>query len=525
MSEYILEMQDIVKEFFGVKALNGVTLKVKKAEVHALCGENGAGKSTLMKILSGEHPAGSFSGKIIFEGKELNQTSIKDSEKAGIAIIHQELALIKQLSIAENIFLGNEIGKNGMVSFSEQLSKTNELLSRVKLNINPLTRAGDLGIGHQQLVEIAKALSKNAKLLILDEPSASLSEGEVEVLMGILEDLRKDGVTCIYISHKLNEVTRICDNVTVIRDGSTIGQVPIKDIDQDKLVQMMVGREMKNLFPREEHKIGEEFFEVKNLNVRDPFNSNLLRVKNANFTLRRGEILGISGLVGSGRTEMVASIYGSFQGEKNGEIYFEGQKVDIKNPSDALEKGIAMVPEDRKKDGIIAGMSVAKNMTISNLLKYKKALNVIDNDKEMMDVLSYIDEIKIKTASTELAIKNLSGGNQQKVILAKNLLAEPKILILDEPTRGIDVGAKFEIYKLIFKLAKQGISIIMVSSELPEVLGISDRVLVMNEGEIKASLDNDGLTQEMIMAYSVGKKNEENNVIYNEEMITSVGGV
>jgi len=525
MSEYILEMQDIVKEFFGVKALDKVSLKVKKGEIHGLCGENGAGKSTLMKVLSGVHPSGSYSGKIIFDGNELNQVGIKDSEKVGIAIIHQELAIIKQLSVAENIFLGNEINKHGMVSFNEQLNKTNELLKRVKLNINPLTRAGDLGVGHQQLIEIAKALSKNAKLLILDEPSASLSESEVEVLIEILNDLRRDGVTCIYISHKLNEVTRLCDNVTVIRDGTTIGQVPIEEIDQDKLVQMMVGREMKNLFPREEHEIGDEFFEIRNLNVFDPFNRKLKKVKDASFTLRRGEILGISGLVGSGRTEMVSSIYGNFQGEKTGEIYFEGKKININSPIEALDKGIAMVPEDRKKDGIIPGMSVANNVTISNLLKYKKALNVIDKDKEMMDVLKYIDEIKIKTASTELAIKNLSGGNQQKVIIAKNLLAEPKILILDEPTRGIDVGAKYEIYKLIFKLAKQGISIIMVSSELTEVLGISDRVLVMNEGHIKANLENKDLTQEMIMKYSVGNKSEDKVTSNKEKIMTSVGGV
>ncbi len=523
MSEYILEMKDIVKEFFGVKALDNVSLKVRKSEIHGLCGENGAGKSTLMKILSGEHPAGSYSGKIIFDGKELNQVSIKDSEMVGIAIIHQELAIIKQLSIAENIFLGNEINKHGIVSFSEQINKTNELLKRVKLKISPLTRAGDLGIGHQQLIEIAKALSKNAKLLILDEPSASLSENEVEVLMEILDELRKDGVTCIYISHKLNEVTRICDNVTVIRDGTTIGQVPIKEINQDKLVQMMVGREMKNLFPREEHEIGREFFKVKDFNVFDPFNHNLKRVKDANFTLRRGEILGISGLVGSGRTELVASIYGSFQGKNNGEIYFEDKKVNIQNPAEALNIGIAMVPEDRKKDGIIPGMSVAKNVTISNLLQYKKKFNILDNDKEMMDVLKYIDDIRIKTASTELPIKNLSGGNQQKVILAKNILINPKILILDEPTRGIDVGAKYEIYKLIFKLAKQGISIIMVSSELPEILGISDRVLVMNEGRIKADLENKGLTQEMIMRYSVGNKDEDK--IKKEEIMTSIGGL
>lgn len=520
MGQYILNMENIVKEFYGVKALDGVSLRVAKGEIHALCGENGAGKSTLMKVLSGEHPYGSYTGKIVFEGKELKMVNINDSEKVGIAIIHQELALIKQLSVAENIFLGSEIATHGIVNFSEQLKITEELLNRVKLNISPLTLVGDLGIGQQQLIEIAKALSKNAKLLILDEPSASLSESEVEVLMGILTELKQQGVTCIYISHKLNEVTRICDNVTVIRDGSTIGQVPISEVNQDKLVKMMVGREMKNLFPREEHKIGEEFFEVKNLNVFDPFNKKIKKVKNANFTLKRGEILGISGLVGAGRTEMVSSIYGSFQGVRNGEIYYEGKKVNIKNPSDALNIGIAMVPEDRKKDGIIAGMSVAKNMTISNLIKYKKGLGVIEKDKEILDVLKLIDEMKIKTASTELPIKNLSGGNQQKVILAKNLLVEPKILILDEPTRGIDVGAKFEIYKLIFKLAKRGISIIMVSSELQEVIGISDRVLVMNEGEIKANLINNELSQEEIMKYSVGKKNE-----HKEESMCSVGGI
>ncbi|WP_411682278.1 xylose ABC transporter ATP-binding protein [Clostridium thailandense] len=504
MSEYILEMNNITKEFSGVKALDNVCLKVKKGEIHALCGENGAGKSTLMKVLSGVYPSGTYAGDIIYDGKKLDLKGIKDSENAGIAIIHQELALIKELSVAENIFIGNEINHNGIVDFNAMYNKTKELLKEVKLNINPTTLIKELGIGQQQLVEIAKALSKNSNVLILDEPTAPLTDSEVETLMGIMKDLRKKGVTCIYISHRLNEVIELSDTVTIIRDGKSIGTEPIENLDQEKIINMMVGREMTDLFPREEHKIGEKILEVKNFNVYDTTNKDKLRVKNANFHLKRGEILGIAGLVGSGRTELVSSIFGSYEGEHNGEIYYLDKKINIGNPDEALKKGIAMVPEDRKRHGIVGIMSVRNNITLANLIKYQGKLDYLNKDTEIIDVTRLVDELKIKTSSIDLDVKSLSGGNQQKVVLAKNLLIGPQILILDEPTRGIDVGAKYEIYKLMFKLVKMGISIIMVSSELPEILGISDRVLVMHEGEIKGDFDNIGLTQETIMQCAIG---------------------
>ncbi|MBV7275136.1 xylose ABC transporter ATP-binding protein [Clostridiaceae bacterium UIB06] len=504
MSEYILEMNNITKEFSGVKALDNVCLKVKKGEIHALCGENGAGKSTLMKVLSGVYPSGTYAGDIIYDGKKLDLKGIKDSENAGIAIIHQELALIKELSVAENIFIGNEINHNGIVDFNEMYNKTKELLKEVKLNINPTTLIKELGIGQQQLVEIAKALSKNSNVLILDEPTAPLTDSEVETLMGIMKDLRKKGVTCIYISHRLNEVIELSNTVTIIRDGKSIGTEPIENLDQEKIINMMVGREMTDLFPREEHKIGEKILEVKNFNVYDITNKDKLRVKNANFHLKRGEILGVAGLVGSGRTELVSSIFGSYEGEHNGEIYYLDKKINISNPDEALKKGIAMVPEDRKRHGIVSIMSVRNNITLANLIKYQGKLDYLNKDTEIIDVTRLVDELKIKTSSIDLDVKSLSGGNQQKVVLAKNLLIGPQVLILDEPTRGIDVGAKYEIYKLMFKLVKMGISIIMVSSELPEVLGISDRVLVMHEGEIKGDFDNIDLTQETIMQCAIG---------------------
>lgn len=504
MGEYILEMNNITKEFSGVKALDNVCLKVRKGEIHALCGENGAGKSTLMKVLSGVYPSGTYTGDIVYDGQKLHMKGIKDSEKAGIAIIHQELALIKELSVAENIFIGNEISRNHIVDFNAMYNKTAELLKEVKLNINPTTLIKELGIGQQQLVEIAKALSKNSNVLILDEPTAPLTDSEVETLMGIMKDLRKKGVTCIYISHRLNEVMELSDTVTIIRDGKSIATEPIENLNQDKIINMMVGREMTDLFPREDHKIGEKVLEIKNFNVYDTTNKEKLRVKNANFHLKRGEILGIAGLVGSGRTELVSSIFGSYEGKRNGDIYYLDKKINISNPDEALKKGIAMVPEDRKRHGIVGIMSVRNNITLANLIKYQGKLDYLNKDTEIIDVMRLVDELKIKTSSIDLDVKSLSGGNQQKVVLAKNLLIGPQILILDEPTRGIDVGAKYEIYKLMFKLVKMGISIIMVSSELPEVLGISDRVLVMHEGEIKGDFDNIGLTQETIMQCAIG---------------------
>ncbi|HAA81442.1 MAG TPA: xylose ABC transporter ATP-binding protein, partial [Thermoanaerobacter sp.] len=461
MSEYILEMYNITKEFPGIRALDNVSFKVKRGEIHALCGENGAGKSTLMKILSGVYPYGTYSGEIFFNGEKLILHSIKDAEKKGIAIIHQELALIKELSVKENIFIGNEPNKNGIVDFDQMYLNAKKILQQFNLDIDPNTLVKNLGVGQQQLVEIAKALSKNASLLILDEPTSSLTEADVEILLKILKKLKENGVTCIYISHKLDEVMEIADTVTVIRDGKTIGTDSVKNLTKEKIISMMVGRELSQLYPREEHFIGEVIFEVKDFNVYDTKLPNRKIVKNVSFKLRKGEILGIAGLIGAGRTELVSSIFGSYPGKWTGDVYLEGKNVIIKNPSDALKYGIAMVPEDRKKEGLISLMSVKENMTISNLENYKKNLiGTINENRELLDVKDYIKKINIKTSHFSTQVKNLSGGNQQKVVLAKNLLSKPKILILDEPTRGIDVGAKYEIYKLMFSLAKEGISII-----------------------------------------------------------------
>ncbi|KUJ91435.1 MAG: ABC transporter-like protein [Thermoanaerobacter thermocopriae] len=505
MSEYILEMYNITKEFPGIRALDNVSFKVKRGEIHALCGENGAGKSTLMKILSGVYPYGTYSGEIFFNGEKLILHSIKDAEKKGIAIIHQELALIKELSVKENIFIGNEPNKNGIVDFDQMYLNAKKILQQFNLDIDPNTLVKNLGVGQQQLVEIAKALSKNASLLILDEPTSSLTEADVEILLKILKKLKENGVTCIYISHKLDEVMEIADTVTVIRDGKTIGTDSVKNLTKEKIISMMVGRELSQLYPREEHFIGEVIFEVKDFNVYDTKLPNRKIVKNVSFKLRKGEILGIAGLIGAGRTELVSSIFGSYPGKWTGDVYLEGKNVIIKNPSDALKYGIAMVPEDRKKEGLISLMSVKENMTISNLENYKKNLiGTINENRELLDVKDYIKKINIKTSHFSTQVKNLSGGNQQKVVLAKNLLSKPKILILDEPTRGIDVGAKYEIYKLMFSLAKEGISIIMISSELPEILGISDRIIVMHDGEKKGEFENKNVTQEMIMQCAIG---------------------
>lgn len=504
MSEYILEMKEITKEFTGSKALDRVNLKVKRGEVHGLCGENGAGKSTLMKVLSGIYPYGAYSGQIIYEGSEIKLHNTKESENMGIAIIHQELALVQQLSVAENIFVGSEVSKRGIIKFHEMYGKANKLLTDLNLKINPQTLIKDLGIGHQQLIEIAKALSKNAKLLILDEPTASLSDNEIEILKGIIRHLKSKGVTCIYISHKLNEVMELTDTVTILRDGQTIGTEETGNLTQDKIIQMMVGREMKNLYPREEHFIGEEILEVNNFNVYSPVNPDRRVVKDISFKLKKGEILGIAGLIGSGRTELVSSIFGTYSGKKSGDVLLEGKKIKLSSSSDALKHGISMVPEDRKGKGIVGIMSVKENITLSNISKYRGTLNSINASKEIVDVRKYIEDLKIKASSMGMQVRSLSGGNQQKVVLSKNLLVDPKILILDEPTRGIDVGAKWEIYKLMFELVKKGISIIMVSSELPEVLGISDRVLVLNQGELKGDLVNKDLTQEMVMKCAIG---------------------
>ncbi|GMA99794.1 xylose ABC transporter ATP-binding protein [Pelosinus sp. IPA-1] len=504
MNDFILEMKDIVKEFSGVKALKNVSFKVKRGEIHALCGENGAGKSTLMKVLSGVYPHDTYQGKIFFNNKNLIIKNIRDAEQAGIAIIHQELALFKELAVYENIFMGNECSKKGFINTPAMLAQTQDLLKEMKLDINPDTLVKHLGTGQQQLVEIAKALAKNATLLILDEPTASQSEGEVEILMDILGRLKAKGVTCIYISHKLDEVFRLADTVTVIRDGQSIGTNSKNELTRDDIVRMMVGREITDLYPKVAHVTEQEIFAVKNYTVYDPNEANKKLVDNVSFHLKQGEVLGFAGLVGAGRTELVSAIYGFHAGKQYGEVFLNKKKIKINHPNDALQYGIAMVPEDRKRHGIIEQMSVKQNMTLANIENYRLNLDCIDDCKELTDTNHFIDKLKIKTPGLDALIKNLSGGNQQKVILAKYLLRKLKVLILDEPTRGIDVGAKYEIYNLINNLTAEGIAIIMISSDLPEILGMADRIVIMNEGKIKGEFINKDLDQEQIMHCAVG---------------------
>lgn len=505
MGDFILEMKGIVKAFSGVKALDQVSLAVKRGEIHGLCGENGAGKSTLMKVLSGVYPQGSYQGMITFEGKRLMIRNIRDAQVAGISIIHQELALFKELSIYENIFIGNEIHCRGRMNVPAMLSKTEELLRELKLNVNPHTPIKRLGTGQQQLVEISRALLKNAKLLIMDEPTASLSEGEVDVLMGILSQLKVKGVTCIYISHKLDEIFKLADTVTVIRDGRTIGSKPVSTLTKADVVRMMVGREMTDLYPKEVHITEEAVLRVENYDVYDRGDPRKRLVYKAGFALRRGEVLGFAGLVGAGRTELASAIVGFYPGKYHGQVYLEGRRITIAHPRDALNQGIAMVPEDRKRHGIIEMMSVKENMTLANIENYRLKLARIDDGRELSDVHHYLTRLQIKAPGLDSLINNLSGGNQQKAVLAKYLLRKLKVLILDEPTRGIDVGAKYQIYQLINQLASEGIGIVMISSDLSEILGMADRILVMHEGRIKGEFFNDQhLTQEQIMHCAVG---------------------
>ncbi|GAB7387005.1 xylose ABC transporter ATP-binding protein [Bacillaceae bacterium] len=497
-----LEMISITKDFPGVRALDNVTFSVRKGEIHALCGENGAGKSTLMKILSGVYPAGTYEGKIIVNGEEKRFQGIKDSEEAGIAIIHQELALVKQMTVGENIFLGNEPRKNGVIDWDLLYANTKKWLDEVGLDVSPDTKVEKLGIGQQQLVEIAKALSKNSDIIILDEPTAALTENEVEILMNILRRLRSQGVTCIYISHKLNEVLSLADTVTVLRDGKTVGTEPIERLTEEKIISLMVGRTLTERFPYEPRKIGERILEIKDYSVIDPYSRKKM-IDNVSFSLHKGEILGIAGLMGAGRTELFTSLFGILGGEKQGEILLEGKPVKIRSPREAIRHGIAYVSEDRKRFGLVLNMDIKQNTTMAAL---KKVMNrgVIDETREIQETEHYAKKMKLKAPGLEARVSQLSGGNQQKVVLGKWLMTDPKILILDEPTRGIDVGAKYEIYKLINELAAEGMAVVMISSELPEVLGMSDRILVMAEGKIVGEFSRQEATQEKIMACATG---------------------
>ena len=497
----ILEMRGITKTFPGVKALNDVNLVVRAGEIHALVGENGAGKSTLMKVLSGVYPHGTYEGDIVYQGETRQFRDIADSEELGIIIIHQELALVPLLSIAENIFLGNEPARFGVIDRSSVFRRTQELLKTVGLDESPDTLITNIGVGKQQLVEIAKALSKKVKLLILDEPTASLNESDSAALLTLLEGFREQGITSILISHKLNEISRVADSITVLRDGATIETLDCHAaaISEDRIIKGMVGREMADRYPKRVPKIGEPIFEVKNWSVYHPIHSERQIIKNVDFHVRRGEVVGIAGLMGSGRTEFAMSVFGRSYGQKiSGEVSLNGRKIDVSTIGKAVQNGLAYATEDRKHYGLVLGEDIRKNVTLANLPGVSRG-PVIDDMRELTVASSFRQKLRIRCSSVYQQTVNLSGGNQQKVVLSKWLFAGPEVLILDEPTRGIDVGAKYEIYGIINELADEGKGVIVISSEMPELLGITDRIYVMNEGAFVGEFPTAEASQEIIM--------------------------
>ncbi|MEO8073028.1 MAG: xylose ABC transporter ATP-binding protein [Acidobacteriota bacterium] len=500
----ILEMRQITKEFPGVKALDGVTLDLREGEFHSLVGENGAGKSTLMKVLSGVYPFGTYTGDIVVEGNIKQFQTIRQAEEAGIAIIFQELSLVKELTVAENIFLGKEPSRFGVINWAEIYQKSSQLLKDLNLPLNPRTKVGNLGIGQQQLVEIAKALSQKAKILVLDEPTAALTESEVETLFTILKDLKSRGVGMIYISHKLDEVFTMSDRITVLRDGQTVGTQNTEDLTKDKIISLMVGREVGDIFPESSHDFGETALEVKHLTAFDPDVPEKKLVDDISFSVHKGEVLGIAGLMGAGRSELLMTIFGAWRGNSSGEIYVKGEKTDIDSPSDAIDHGIGFVTEDRKRFGLILDQTILDNSTLAGLKKISGAF-ITHRARERVATRSVMESLHVKANSPMTIAGTLSGGNQQKVVLGKWLLTKPKVLFLDEPTRGIDVGAKQEIYAEINKLAKEGLAIVMVSSELPEVLGLSDRILVLHEGRLTGEFSKTEATPEKVMVAATGE--------------------
>ncbi len=502
-------MKQITKDYPGVRALDQVDIKVKEGEIHALCGENGAGKSTLMKVLSGVIPYGDYDGDIFYEGKRCEFKNVKQSELMGIGIIHQELALIQDLSIAENIFLANEISKRGVIDWDEANRQTIALLKKVGLDEAPEELIKDLSVGKQQLVEIAKALSKDIKLLILDEPTSSLNEEDSQNLLKMIKELKSQGVTSIIISHKLSELEQIGDSLTVLRDGKTVDYLDFKkdEVNEDRIIKAMVGREITNLYPEKSNKIGDILLEVKNWSVDHPLYDRRM-ADNVSFYVKKGEVVGFAGLMGAGRSELFRSIFGkSFGRNIKGETYINGQRVHLNNVSQAIKHGMAYATEDRKTYGLILIDSIKNNVTLAGLNKVIKR-GVIDDNLEVRDSEKQVKALKLKYSDINQDTLNLSGGNQQKVVLSKWMYTAPDILILDEPTRGIDVGAKYEIYQIINQLAEMGKAVIVISSEMPEVIGVSDRVYVMDNAVIKGELTKDNVSQEAIMRTILKKKEE-----------------
>lgn len=503
MSEYILEMRNITKAFPGVKALDNVNLKVREGEIHSLCGENGAGKSTLMKVLSGVYPHGSFEGDILFKGSVCQFKNIKQSEDLGIVIIHQELALIPYLSIAENIYLGNERAEKGIMNWNETMIGAKELLDKVGLSENPNTQVGSIGVGKQQLVEIAKALSKKVKLLILDEPTAALNEDDSENLLELMLEFKKQGISCILISHKLNEVSKVSDSITILRDGQTIETLDMRggEVNEDRIIRGMVGRDLTNRYPERTPKIGEVILEIKDWTVYHEQQASRKVIDKVNMNIRRGEIVGIAGLMGSGRTELAMSVFGKAYGRNiTGTLRKDGKEIRNQSITEAIENGFAYVTEDRKEYGLILMDDIKRNISLTGLSKLAKNM-VIDEREEILVAEDMRKKLKIKTPNILQKTGNLSGGNQQKVVLSKWIYAEPDILILDEPTRGIDVGAKYEIYAIINQLADEGKGVLVISSELPEIIGICDRIYVMSAGRLTGEVSREQASQETLMRY------------------------
>ena len=499
----LLEMKNIVKKFPGVKALDGVTFDLRKGEFHALVGENGAGKSTLMKVLSGVYPYPEYSGEIQVDDEPKRFRNIREAEETGIAIIFQELSLVKELSVGENIFLGREPSRFGVINWNELYHRATKLLRELNLPLDPRTPAGNLGIGQQQLVEIAKALSQNARILVLDEPTAALTESEVEILFGILKDLKDRGVGMIYISHKLDEVFLLSERITVLRDGKTVGTHPTSELNKNKVIAAMVGREVENIFPQVKHQRGETVLEVKNLSANDPNVSGKKLVDDVSFSVKKGEVLGIAGLMGAGRSELLMSIFGAQVDRTAGEFFIEGKKININSPADAIRHGIGFVTEDRKRYGLLLEQTVLNNLTLAGLKRISGKF-LTNRSREIAAAGEPMISLRIKANSVMTMTGTLSGGNQQKVVLGKWLLTGPKVLFLDEPTRGIDVGAKQEIYTQINRLAEAGLAIILVSSELPEVIGLSDRILVLHEGKMAGEFTRAEATPEKVMASATG---------------------
>ena len=512
MTENILEMRNITKTFPGVKALEDVTLHVKRSEIHAICGENGAGKSTLMKVLSGVYPHGTYEGDIVFENETLNLKNIRDSEHLGIVIIHQELALSPHLSIAENIFLGNEIKKRGLIDWNKTNQEAQKLLAKVGLAEDPNTPVNKIGVGKQQLVEIAKALSKQVKILILDEPTAALNDADSEHLLDLLRQFKAQGMTCIIISHKLNEIAAIADQTTIIRDGRVIETLDMAGgkIDQERIIKGMVGREMNNRYPVRTPQIGEEIFRVEDWVVYHPDDTERMVVDHANLSVKAGEIVGLAGIMGAGRTELARSVFGHSWGTKiSGTVHIKGKQANVKTIRGAIDSGLAYATEDRKRFGLNLIDDIKRNISIASLDNFVKRGLVNDNE-EYRVASEYRESMNIKAPSPNSIVGKLSGGNQQKVVLSQWINVNPDVLILDEPTRGIDVGAKYEIYNIIQELAAQGKAVIVISSELPELIGICDRIYAIAEGVITGEVERKNFTPELIMEYMTKTKEKAN---------------